>query len=143
LISNKDQRLACNAREGIPVVYCAATSYPKDTALCQQSSVRDIPVPKATRTSSPQKFNANDVASMLDAMPDAPATKDVGSEWIEIINTALVILFVILLYFFPTSIAFKRGHHNKRAIFALNILLGWTFLGWVVALVWAWTTPNT
>jgi hypothetical protein len=26
---------------------------------------------------------------------------------------------------------------NASAIIALNLLLGWTFLGWVIALVWA------
>jgi hypothetical protein len=29
------------------------------------------------------------------------------------------------------------GKHNAGAIFALNLLLGWTLVGWVVALVWA------
>ena len=35
---------------------------------------------------------------------------------------------------------------NAGAIFALNLLLGWTLVGWVVSLVWALTkedVPNT
>jgi hypothetical protein len=39
------------------------------------------------------------------------------------------------VYFLPTILASK--HRNQTAIFALNLLLGWTLLGWVVALVWA------
>ncbi len=47
----------------------------------------------------------------------------------------LVIAVVLCaLYFLPTWIAGGRKHHNQYAIFASNLLLGWTFLGWVVAL---------
>ena len=45
------------------------------------------------------------------------------------------ILLVILLYFLPSIIG-----HNKRSaagIFLLNFFLGWTFIGWIVALLWA------
>jgi hypothetical protein len=49
----------------------------------------------------------------------------------------LIILFCI--YFLPAFIALKRGHLNSGAIFALNLLLGWTLLGWVASLVWACT----
>jgi hypothetical protein len=40
-------------------------------------------------------------------------------------------------YFVPTIIAYSRQKTNRAAILAVNILLGWTFIGWVVALVWA------
>jgi ABC-type transport system involved in cytochrome c biogenesis permease component len=42
-------------------------------------------------------------------------------------------------YFVPSIIAFVRHHHNQWAIFALNLLLGWTLLGWIGALVWSLT----
>lgn len=42
-------------------------------------------------------------------------------------------------YFLPTIIASTRGHVNANAIFATNFLLGWTFLGWVVAFIWSLT----
>jgi len=38
-------------------------------------------------------------------------------------------------YFLPTIIG--RHKANAGAIFILNLLLGWTVIGWVVALVWA------
>ena len=41
----------------------------------------------------------------------------------------------LVIYFIPTAVA--KGHRHRDAIFALNLLLGWTFIGWVVALVWA------
>lgn len=49
------------------------------------------------------------------------------------------ILFLILLaiYFIPSMVGWN--HRNATAIIALNIFLGWTFIGWVVALVWGLT----
>lgn len=46
------------------------------------------------------------------------------------------------LYVAPGFIASARRHHNAPAIWALNILLGWSALGWIAALVWALTQPN-
>jgi hypothetical protein len=50
----------------------------------------------------------------------------------------LLIVFIgIALYFMPAYIG--RNKKNAGAILALNLLLGWTFLGWVIAMVWAIT----
>jgi hypothetical protein len=46
-------------------------------------------------------------------------------------------LFSLALYFVPTIIACYRNHARLPAIVALNIFLGWTFVGWIGALVWA------
>lgn len=46
-----------------------------------------------------------------------------------------------ILYFLPSLIARSKHHHNTAAIFALNLLLGWTFIGWVIALVMALSNP--
>src|SRR5580700_10785263 len=51
------------------------------------------------------------------------------------IGLLLVILFVP--YWTPTIIAFRRTHPSKGGILVLNFFAGWTFAGWVVALVWA------
>ncbi len=40
-------------------------------------------------------------------------------------------------YFFPTIVAFAVGNPNALAIGILNFLLGWSVIGWVVALIWA------
>ncbi len=50
-----------------------------------------------------------------------------------------VFLVIVLTYFFPAIIAVARRKRNWGAIFALNLLAGWTFLGWIAALVWALT----
>lgn len=51
-------------------------------------------------------------------------------------------LLALFVYFIPASVALARSHHSTLAILALNLLLGWTFLGWVAALVWALTKVN-
>lgn len=56
----------------------------------------------------------------------------------------LIRLVLILgIYFLPTIIG--RNKRSANAIFALNLLLGWTILGWIGALVWSLTAdpPET
>jgi hypothetical protein len=45
------------------------------------------------------------------------------------------IILILAIYFLPTLVGF--GKKNSMAIFMLNLFLGWTFIGWVIALVWA------
>jgi hypothetical protein len=45
--------------------------------------------------------------------------------------------FGFVLYFLPTIIALLRERHDKLSIFLLNFFLGWSLIGWVVALVWS------
>lgn len=51
----------------------------------------------------------------------------------------VAIAVALLVYFLPTIIASNRKKQNVGAIFALNLLLGWCLIGWVVSLVWALT----
>jgi hypothetical protein len=67
-----------------------------------------------------------------DAIPASVNRKD-G----DVMEYLILGLVVLTIYMIPTIVANKRGHPQVVAICALNILLGWTFLGWVVALVWA------
>ncbi len=50
-----------------------------------------------------------------------------------------MLIIVVALYFIPTIIAMMRSHRQVVAIGALNLLLGWTVLGWVGSLVWSLT----
>lgn len=43
----------------------------------------------------------------------------------------------LILYFLPTIVAAMRNHPSAGGIFAINLLLGWTFIAWVICLVWA------
>jgi hypothetical protein len=47
----------------------------------------------------------------------------------------MTILVLTLAYFLPSILA----HHkrNAGAIFVLNLLTGWTVVGWIIAFIWA------
>mgnify|MGYP006386190549 FL=1 len=47
------------------------------------------------------------------------------------------LLFVILSAFYFLYFIVGYNKKNATAIFTLNLLLGWTLIGWIVALVWA------
>jgi hypothetical protein len=49
----------------------------------------------------------------------------------------MAILLIVLIYFLPFIVAIARKHLDSTAIFVLNLFLGWTFIGWVIALIWA------
>jgi hypothetical protein len=49
----------------------------------------------------------------------------------------LILGFLGVVYLGPSALAYNRGHPNAAAIFVVNLLLGWTLIGWVGALVWA------
>jgi len=50
----------------------------------------------------------------------------------------LIILFALfVLYFLPAVIAKSNKHSAAGAVFFINLLVGWTFLGWIACLVWA------
>ncbi len=48
-----------------------------------------------------------------------------------------LIFLLFALYFTPAITAIIRNHHEVGAIFLLNLLLGWTVIGWVGAAVWS------
>ena len=45
--------------------------------------------------------------------------------------------FGFALYFLPSILALARNNRDTVSILVLNLLLGWTAVGWVIALVWA------
>jgi len=48
-----------------------------------------------------------------------------------------IIATIGAVYLLPAELAYARRHRNKGAVLALNVLGGWTVVGWVLALVWA------
>ncbi|HEY0266717.1 MAG TPA: superinfection immunity protein [Rhizomicrobium sp.] len=47
------------------------------------------------------------------------------------------LLFLFAMYWLPTLIAIVRRAPSALGIAALNFFLGWTVVGWIMALVWA------
>ena len=55
----------------------------------------------------------------------------------EGIDSFAVLIFFGIVYFIPWIVAGSKGHKNTAAIAVTNLLFGWTFIGWAVALIWA------
>ena len=54
-----------------------------------------------------------------------------------VIGGLLLWLIATATYLLPTIVAVARKHPNKMAIILINIFLGWTFVGWLGALIWS------
>lgn len=59
----------------------------------------------------------------------------------ETIGLAAAFFGTFALYFLPFLIAWRRGHRNETPIGLVNLIFGWTVIGWIVALIWS-TTDN-
>ncbi len=54
-----------------------------------------------------------------------------------IMYTIILIILAVGLYFLPTIIAFSNNKKNSVMVSALNLFLGFTVIGWIIALVLA------
>jgi hypothetical protein len=52
-------------------------------------------------------------------------------------SAGVAILFILLLYFIPTIVGAVRKVPNIGSVLVINLFLGWTLIGWVVALAMA------
>lgn len=88
--------------------------------------------------------------------PLAPRPCDAGAEekaleslealeslWRDEYEVLVAIALVGTLYFWPTLTAITRRHPACIGIILLNVLLGFTLIGWIVALVWSYTGGST
>ena len=99
------------------------------------------------------KPKVDDTRKQSQAKPDKPKTYDdmtpqeksqADAALASAGKTSLVCIgFVVLLSLFVTSIpgmiATARGHVSHLAIWLTCFLLGWTGIGWIVALIWSFT----
>ncbi len=46
-------------------------------------------------------------------------------------------ILILILYFVPAVTAYENKKKNRQAILVINIFLGWTFIGWIIALAMA------
>jgi hypothetical protein len=83
---------------------------------------------------SPDNFQPANKSESRSAQSDS----GVGDLVKGAVGMVFLVIFLVIgfaLYILPTFIAFYRKHQNAPAIAAVNILLGWFFIGWVAALV--------
>lgn len=51
----------------------------------------------------------------------------------------LILVVLAFFYLVPTINAYCNNKKSREAIMLLNLFLGWTLIGWVIALVWSAT----
>jgi hypothetical protein len=62
--------------------------------------------------------------------------------WVDPNVLAVLLPLGMVCYFVPSLIAYLRGHRSMVVIFALNLLLGWTVVGWIGVLIWSRYKPQ-
>jgi hypothetical protein len=69
------------------------------------------------------------------------ADPDIGPAFgeVAILASLGMTLGLVALFLVPWLIAKNRGHHQTGAILAVTLLLGWTGIGWIGALIWSLT----
>ena len=51
--------------------------------------------------------------------------------------TMLAFICAVAMYFLPAIVAHQRRHLSSGTILLVNLLLGWSIIGWVVCFAWA------
>lgn len=50
-----------------------------------------------------------------------------------------ILVISLISYFLPTIVATVRPAKRRAVIFAINLVFGWTIIGWIATLIWAMT----
>ena len=50
-----------------------------------------------------------------------------------------IIWALISVYTLPSLIAYSDNHRSRHVICIINLFLGWTWLGWIICLIWVFT----
>jgi Superinfection immunity protein len=53
----------------------------------------------------------------------------------------IVPVLAALIYLLPTLIAYGRDIPQRQLITLVNVVFGWTLVGWIVASIWAMSAP--
>lgn len=54
----------------------------------------------------------------------------------------LIVVFALVAYFLPAIVAARRNVPSVGSVVVINLLLGWTLIGWAVALAMAFRDPR-
>lgn len=72
---------------------------------------------------------------LLTVVPAIAYAQSASPTFLEQNREAVAVL--IFLYILPSLIAYWRKHPSKPAIILIDLLFGWTLIGWFWALIWA------
>ena len=48
-----------------------------------------------------------------------------------------LVFFALLFYFMPGIVAVYRKKESATAMMFMNLVFGWTFIGWAAVFIWA------
>jgi hypothetical protein len=129
--SNKKVALGCTIAAAIPVLVIAAM-----TAGLFLKSFNDARLQRhLTISQAIGEWWSSSAAHEAGLTPAERDRRDVNAS-AKMVACPFA-MFVLLGYFVPTAVALRRRHPQIMAIVVLNLFLGWTFLGWLGALIWA------
>ena len=71
------------------------------------------------------------------------AAQAAGENYDVAMGFALALCFYLsfMFYVIPALVAWGRGHPATGTIWAITLLLGWTGIAWLLALLWAFQPP--
>lgn len=98
--------------------------------------------PSATATKGTTPASSTPITSTTPTLrepTDAEVAAAAGLGIGGLVCIGVCVLLGIILTALPIVIAAMRGHPNTAAIAAVTILLGWTGIGWIAALIWSFT----
>ena len=55
----------------------------------------------------------------------------------SVVFWGIIFILGVIAYIMPMAVASHRNCKATNGIIVVNLFLGWTFIGWVVALAWA------
>lgn len=78
------------------------------------------------------------IASLL-GITESERQTDFGGLFMQTVVGPLLLVIMFGIYALPSGLAYVREHRNAVPIMIINLAFGWTFLGWIAALAWAFT----
>ena len=130
-IRSPASKCGSNVADALAGDRAAIEALQKNPDYCQDSN----PISPAATASAAPPIAPNPSPIAAPAIPVQQTPTAVSSSPKTLIKVAISI--AAILYFVPALISFTRRKRNAKAILALNLFLGWSFLGWVAALIWS------
>lgn len=93
----------------------------------------EIPDYEPVKPSPPKKYIPYAGANAKKSAPETDG--GIGGSFIFLVVAAMA-------YFFPYVVAKSRLHRNSLPIFWLNLLAGWTGVGWLASFIWSLTADT-
>lgn len=75
--------------------------------------------------------------SLVSNAINTASVSDSPTEFLNTVGSSLLLIILGAIYLIPMVVALRRGHPQAGPIIVINLLLGWTLIGWALVLAWA------